>query len=290
MARVPVYQRQLSTAPISAPRIQPDIADTSGLTQGLNDATRAATQIALEERAKADTAALMSADQQLAEWKQQALFGTDGVYTRKGGQALDITGQTLPAFDQKVSELEEGLRTPAQRERWSIIKRNQREALSNELAKYEFGQREQYYDEVADLRQVDNATARRSLLGEGAVRLEQDGDQPRGFIQFGDDRRFEIKLTERANLSTLLHETGHFYLEVLGDLAARDNAPEQIRNDYQTLLGWFGVEGRDAIGTEQHEQFARGFEAYLREGKAPTRARCPQHGKRSIRAVSLVRR
>ncbi|NMZ64691.1 hypothetical protein HBN99_10175 [Pseudomonas oryzihabitans] len=92
----------------------------------------------------------MSADQQLAEWKQQTLFGTDGVYTRKGGQALDITGQTLPAFDQKVSELEEGLRTPAQRERWSIIKRNQREALSNELAKYEFGQREQYYDEVAE--------------------------------------------------------------------------------------------------------------------------------------------
>ncbi len=92
----------------------------------------------------------MSADQQLAEWKQQTLFGTDGVYTRKGGQALDITGQTLPAFDQKVSELEEGLKTPAQRERWSIIKRNQREALRNELAKYEFGQREQYYDEVAE--------------------------------------------------------------------------------------------------------------------------------------------
>lgn len=123
-----------------------------------------------------------------------------------------------------------------------------------------------------DLREADNATARRSLLGEGAVRLEQDGDQPRGFIQFGDDRRFEIKLTERANLSTLLHETGHFYLEVLGDLAARDNAPEQIRQDYQTLLDWFGVEARDAIGTEQHEQFARGFEAYLREGKAPSTA------------------
>ncbi|MBH3308343.1 hypothetical protein I5P84_02595 [Pseudomonas mosselii] len=123
-----------------------------------------------------------------------------------------------------------------------------------------------------DLREVDNAAARRSLLGEGSVRFEQEGQQPRGFIQFGDDRRFEIKLTERSNLSTLLHETGHFYLEVLGDLAQRSDAPEQIRQDYQTLLGWFGVGGRDGIGIEQHEQFARGFEAYLREGKAPSTA------------------
>lgn len=123
-----------------------------------------------------------------------------------------------------------------------------------------------------DLREVDNAAARRSLLGEGAVRFEQEGQQPRGFIQFGDDRRFEIKLTERSNLSTLLHETGHFYLEVLGDLAQRSDAPEQIRQDYQTLLGWFGVSARDGIGVEQHEQFARGFEAYLREGRAPSTA------------------
>lgn len=123
-----------------------------------------------------------------------------------------------------------------------------------------------------DIRELDNATARRALLGEGGVRFDQDQPGPRGFIQFGDDRRFQIKLTERSNLSTLLHESGHFYLEVLGDLAGRADAPEQIRQDYQTLLEWFGVGDRKAIGADQHEQFARGFEAYLREGKAPSAA------------------
>ena len=52
-----------------------------------------------------------------------------------------------------------------------------------------------------------------------------------------------------------------------GDL---DATQAQMVEDYGTLLKWLGVEGREMIGTDQHEQFARGFEAYLREGKAPS--------------------
>src|SRR5579883_3319622 len=40
--------------------------------------------------------------------------------------------------------------------------------------------------------------------------------------------------------------------------------------DYGTLLKELGVDSREKIGVEQHEQFARSFEAYLREGKAPS--------------------
>lgn len=123
-----------------------------------------------------------------------------------------------------------------------------------------------------DLSVMDNASARRALLGSDAVRFDQSEDGAQGFIQFGSDRKFEIKLTDKANLSTFLHETGHFYLEVLGDLAERTDAPEQVKQDYQTILEWFGVSSRDGIKVEQHEQFARGFEAYLREGKAPSAA------------------
>lgn len=39
--------------------------------------------------------------------------------------------------------------------------------------------------------------------------------------------------------------------------------------DYGKALKWLGVEDRSGIGEDQHEQFARGIEAYLREGKAP---------------------
>lgn len=123
-----------------------------------------------------------------------------------------------------------------------------------------------------DLNVLDNAAVRKALLGSDAVRFDQSEDSTRGFIQFGADRKFEIKLTDKANLSTFLHETGHFYLEVMGDLASRTDVPDQVKQDYQTILDWFGVNERTDIKVDQHEQFARGFEAYLREGKAPSAA------------------
>jgi len=123
-----------------------------------------------------------------------------------------------------------------------------------------------------DLNALDNAAVRKALLGDDAVRFDQAEDGARGFIQFGVDRKFNIKLTDKANLSTFLHETGHFYLEVMGDLAARADVPDQVKQDYQTVLDWFGVKDRSGVKVDQHEQFARGFEAYLREGKAPSAA------------------
>lgn len=91
----------------------------------------------------------------------------------------------------------------------------------------------------------------------------------RGRIQFGDGRTI-VTLFERADLSTVLHETGHFFLEVLRDMAADPTAPQQIRDDWAAALKWVGVGEGAAIGVEQHEQWARGFEAYLMEGKAPS--------------------
>lgn len=97
-----------------------------------------------------------------------------------------------------------------------------------------------------------------------------DSSAPRGQISFGKDRKFNIDLLKNADKSTFLHETGHYFLEVMGDLAAEGKSPEHIGRDYQTILDWLGVKDRSEIKTEQHEKFARGFEAYLREGKAPS--------------------
>lgn len=97
----------------------------------------------------------------------------------------------------------------------------------------------------------------------------------RGYIKFGGDRQFTIGLLEKADATTFLHETGHFFLEVMGDLAADPNASPDLVRDYNALLNWFGVESREQIGVDQHEQFARGFEAYLGEGKAPTAELAP---------------
>lgn len=52
-----------------------------------------------------------------------------------------------------------------------------------------------------------------------------------------------IVLLKDANLTTFLHELGHFYLEMLSDLASRPNAPPALVADMQTLLDWFGIKG-----------------------------------------------
>lgn len=105
--------------------------------------------------------------------------------------------------------------------------------------------------------------------------LNQGGDNPRGAVTFKGvpgARVFNIELLKGMDASTFMHEMGHVYLEVLNDLAARDGAPAQIVNDMATLDAWLGRESGAAFTVDQHEQFARGFEAYLREGRAPSSA------------------
>ena len=107
-----------------------------------------------------------------------------------------------------------------------------------------------------------------------AMRFYQGGVAPanaRGFITFNNARdKFRITLTGQANLSTFLHESGHFFLEVMQDLVERGAATDQQRQDLEALRQWMGLKPGDKLGVPQHEKFARGFEAYLMEGKAPS--------------------
>lgn len=112
------------------------------------------------------------------------------------------------------------------------------------------------------------------LQGSGQVLNQSGDDDARGSITFGGRRdgvrRFDIRLGKKSDLSTVLHEMGHYYLEVIGDLVADGKANESLAADYGVILGWLGAEPGKMITVDQHEQFARGFEKYLAEGKAPS--------------------
>lgn len=86
-----------------------------------------------------------------------------------------------------------------------------------------------------------------------------------------------ITLFGTADESTFMHESGHYFLDIMTDVAGRADAPEQIRADIQTLMDWFGLKDLNewkGLSLEEkrqfHEQFARGFERYLRDGEAPS--------------------
>ncbi len=108
------------------------------------------------------------------------------------------------------------------------------------------------------------------LRQQDAKSYEQNTGNKRGSITIGANRKMTISLFEKADLSTFLHETGHFYLEVMGDLATRADANPQIVEDFNKILGWMGIASRDQIETKHHEMFARANEAYLMEGNAPS--------------------
>jgi hypothetical protein len=124
----------------------------------------------------------------------------------------------------------------------------------------------------------ENAGDERGDDDGGITSLDQSGQSDdfsaRGRIRFGKNRKFTIELLKKADASTFIHELGHFYLEVLSDLSASETAPEQIKQDMKTLIDWLKDEEHAGPGfsVKQHEQFARGFEAYIMEGKAPSSA------------------
>jgi GGDEF domain-containing protein len=114
-----------------------------------------------------------------------------------------------------------------------------------------------------------------------ALRLEQrrleapvsDDGVPKGYtdvLRTGIEKVFRIALNKDADMSTWLHESGHVYLELLADLAERGDAPGRVKDNWAGTMKYLGIENRTQLTRDHHERFARSFEAYLREGKAPS--------------------
>ncbi len=113
---------------------------------------------------------------------------------------------------------------------------------------------------------------------------EQDAlaQEKRGTFSPREDRSI-IRLFESSNLSTLSHEASHWYLDTLWRMSQTENPHPFVMEQIAAILEWQGKspnwtamfdengkftdEGRDI-----QEAFAETFEAYLRDGKAPTSA------------------
>ena len=138
------------TRPMSVPQV--DVVQEDTLGAGLaKPLTQAATQIWQKTQDDADTAALMEAESSLSKWQTDALFNPEnGVYTRKGKNAIDITNQTLPQFQQQVDTISNGLTNDRQRQRFNQIAKSQAERFNGQLNRYEFGERQVFYKEAED--------------------------------------------------------------------------------------------------------------------------------------------
>jgi hypothetical protein len=100
-----------------------------------------------------------------------------------------------------------------------------------------------------------------------------------------------ITFFQSADLSTFLHESGHYWLELMGKFS--ETASKKIANkdsgfpgynlddkqlaglqsivkDYNAILKHVGARPGQTLTTKQHEKFARTVEAYFMEGKSPS--------------------
>lgn len=94
--------------------------------------------------------------------------------------------------------------------------------------------------------------------------------------------QLRIDVLKDADLSTVIHELGHFFLEGMGRFAALPGAPARVAEDFDVAMRWFKIPGATAAERlanwnqlsldekrPHHEKWAESFEQYAFEGQPP---------------------
>lgn len=95
---------------------------------------------------------------------------------------------------------------------------------------------------VFDPVNVKSADFNEGTFSREDARIYKQGTDPLGTF---NPSTLTISLLADANLSTFLHETGHFFLEVMSRVASTLDAPQQIVDEMNATLKWFGIKGSE---------------------------------------------
>ena len=203
--------------------------------------------------------------------------------------SLESAKYVLEKLSDKVNKLEVAFKKLDKEENDRVNKSF--ENIGDILEKHDFTGRE-IYNALSDALGGDKA-ASQYLNSIGVLGITYDGrEDGRCYVVF-DDKAIKViekynqsingmttikskterivELFKTADKSTFMHEMGHVFFDDIKTLAEMENAPQQVKDDWQALKEWSGWNDNETINTDAHEKFARGFEAYLREGEAPTK-------------------
>lgn len=141
---------------------------------------------------------------------------------------------------------------------------------SKKLNKNDYQFLERFYEGAVD---VINNNFQHSAMEEAAIPTddfipfqESDGLKKGAYIP----AKLEIKLFEAKDLSTYLHESGHWYLDIMEKIASTQGAPESLQKEFFEICKYVGAK-QGKLNREQHEKFADAFENYLASGRAPSK-------------------
>lgn len=202
-----------------------------------------------------------------------------------GGRYIDpqyyrqVIGKTKPAFDQAIADsrwkayVEVDANGPPGQHQIARQGGAQAEALSQTLRRQPVSLPQEGGQE--------NAGGTRGAEGGSLNQATAEQGQKRGSIRYENFRSGEfgtamIRMGEASDLSTFLHEFGHLGHLILESIATDQNAPAEFKQMWANTLAWWGVSQEqwdglsDADKVQHFERWARTFEAYLMEGKAPS--------------------
>lgn len=120
----------------------------------------------------------------------------------------------------------------------------------------------------------DSVTQKRELYKQ--QNIVQGVKTAKGQIAPQDDGSYIVSLFKHADASTVIHETGHYFVDTLVNEAVANPENEALVRDAKVLLEYGGmtIEEWQAADVESkrnaHEILANAFESYIMEGKAPS--------------------
>lgn len=98
----------------------------------------------------------------------------------------------------------------------------------------------------------------------------------KGMISPMEDGSYIITLFKGADASTVIHETGHYFVETMINEALADPSNARLNADAKKLMEYAGIDadtwasGDVEAKRAAHEKLAEAFETYIMEGKAPS--------------------
>ncbi|PSV00602.1 LPD23 domain-containing protein [Photobacterium kishitanii] len=114
----------------------------------------------------------------------------------------------------------------------------------------------------------------REIGSSGMTISKSEAQLEKARIEFGGDYFAKILLNPMSDASSVIHEAGHYFLEVYSDLNIRDGVSQELRNDFNDILNWLDVTEiewysmSDHEKEDLHERFAGGFEHYVLTGES----------------------
>ncbi len=208
-----------------------------------------------------------------AALQKNGFRGMDAETIELGVQALQSVRQTVVDYFEAKPQRAVSLSEFA----GAVIPSNAPQEVRDALSRA--GVQVAEYDRAdGDARRATVARFARDLNAQAGDVLFQtlDDTDARGAFFYRKDGGATIQLNPKADASTFIHESAHFFLEVMGDLVKNNEASPEMQADFRTLLTWAGTDADKWFGMnfnqrrDAHERVARGFEAYVREGKAPS--------------------